>query len=251
MHIRSGFLVCRIWVPCLQEDAPVAKWNHIAAELTAYERSRRADFAGIDELAVARFLAGRSSLEEAAAIGRARSANAALREWLEVAEQVLAEAELVAAQASPAAPVEAAVARAWDAICAWVDAAGRLVAEGFAAERRTPQFAGGELMGSADTPQELALWLFPGASAGPALSIGLFPHPDGWLVRVELQQRGQRTTDPSARLELCRDGAGVELSGPLSATASRPVLLRPGRWTLRVWFQASAWQIPFDLRTPC
>jgi hypothetical protein len=128
-----------------------------------------------------------------------------------------------------------------------------MVAEGFAAEREEPKFAGGQLMGPANTPEEFALWLFPGASAGLALSFGLSCHTDGWMVRVEVQQQGQRITEPSARLELCRDGEGVELSGPLYANASQPVLLRPGRWTLRVWFQASAWRIPFDLYqyAPC
>jgi hypothetical protein len=227
----------------------VAKWSRIGAELTAYERSRQADFAGFDEAAVARFLGGQSPPEEAAAIGHARSENAAFREWLEVAEQVLAEPGLVPAQSPPATASGTVGPRVWDTICAWVDSAGRMVAEGFEAARLTPQFAGGELMGPGDAPREIAFWLFAGAAAGPALSIGLSGHRDAWLVRLELQQGGQRMTDSAARLELCHDDEGVELSGPLSAYTSQPLTLRPGRWTLRVWSEASVWQIPFDLRT--
>src|SRR5687767_1969651 len=78
----------------VSESDPEERWNRVAAELRAHRQDQREAWGGLDDMTLARYIAGACSEDEARRVAET-IAKPSVREALAIAREVFAEPVLV------------------------------------------------------------------------------------------------------------------------------------------------------------
>lgn len=239
------------------EHEASSEWDRIVADLRKYRVLYEQTWGGVDDVLLARFLAGTCSDEERQAVEEARGSSPAVDRLLNTLRDVLAEPSL-ASGSEPSTVAEmiwqaADNARILaDRLGVWIDQAGAVLSEGLSRLLVDLQPAYARAMGPADElgeSESRVAWTIPLSGQAAELVLTLWPteKTERWNLVCQLQGPAAGPPSPDVRAELRDANGDLELSFRPADTLKEPVYLKQGDWSLSVFLGEVEWQIPIRL----
>lgn len=243
-------------------------WKRVTEMLQAYREQQRAMWGEVDDVAVARYLAGTCTLSEKDAVEKAAKDHEAVAELLQVLHAIAAAPEgaedpgvvvvpfpgmqedlAAAAVPFPGVPlspigafwdVAGMAARLFEGLTARLDEAGRVVAEGLKAALAPPEPVFALQMKEmkekeSDRPGE-AVWTIPLPDAGGQLTLTVAPDPSPgeWTVQIKVDMPAGVELDKGADLKITDEHGDDKSPGPLADFLDRPIFLTDGVWQVKL-----------------
>jgi len=246
----------------------VNPWKRVTEMLQAYREQQRAMWGEVDDVAVARYLAGTCTASERTSVEKAAEDHEAVAELLQVLRAVAAAPEGAAEPEVVAVPfpgmpddlADAAVpfpgvplaskaafwdvvgmaARLFEGLTARLDEAGRVVAEGLKAALAPAEPVLASQMKKmtekeSDRPGE-AVWTIPLPDAGGQLTLTVAPDPSPGegTVEIKVDMPAGVVLDQGAKLEISDENGDAKHSGPLAQFLEKPISLIDGVWQVEL-----------------
>jgi len=236
------------------------EWNRLIADLRRYRSLHRETWGDVDDVLLARFLAGTCTDEEHLTVRQVRNTYPAVDRLLDKLRDAIAapdtlESDLAVPKASPA------TSSLWqsgandrtlaDRLGAWIGQSGTVLSEGLSGLQVDFQPAYAQAMGPADQDnvESRIAWNIPLPDHQGMLAISIWPtgDPDQWNLVCLLENLNDQTASTDVRGEL-RDADGeLDVSFRLADTRKEPVYVSTGNWTLLVYVDQRPWRIPLRL----
>jgi hypothetical protein len=231
-------------------------WERIAAELHAYRQAQRRLWGDVDDMTLARFLAGTATDAERAAVDQAMQEHPAVRELVEGLRELAGEPPRERASEKS----KGTMASIWrlvdgarelsEPLTARASETGGLTSAGMERHIATPSYTA--LSGDPSRP-DAAVWKdIPLEPFTAALSVAcryLAPSSE-WEVQLACKTapdqpdfvgRGEVTITNEATGE-------IEIQLALRECLNQPIFLSDGRWRLTLSLEDHVWRAPLELR---
>jgi len=257
------------------ETGPVDNWEEIAAALKAYRRAQHETWGEVDDVAIAKYLAGDCSPEERQTVEEAIRSHPAYGELIDVVKEVLEDFHPVAAaeavpqastevapQAAVPAPCWSGVGAVWELVerlAARIAEDGKMVASGFQGLLMGPQVRVAQTMAGGATGQdevETADWKIPLPTEDGALHVWISPSrklPAQWELRCTLELSRHAEPIAGAWIEVRTRAGRRKHRGPMDHAPDRPggyrqtIFLRSGEFRITILLGERSLEFPVEV----
>lgn len=235
----------------MTEYSSERSWERYVAELKQFRDEQERAWGDIDDVTLTRFLCGESTVQEAAEIKRLMADRPAVRETVEIMQELLGQDGLVGESGGQI--LTQLQDQFWQTVDqvqelttrlrVWIDNSGMSISAGLESFLNQPQLALDHLGDDVEQGQN---WQIPIAeSLTVNLNVSPSDRPDHWALRMTVEHTEETE---SFKLRIRDEDGAIFYSGSIDRFERAPVFLASGSWQLDLSSREKCWRFPLELK---